>query len=40
MFFHRAGDSPLLGDFFFACFYIDGKSREIEISRKENCKIV
>ena len=36
MFFHRAGDSPLLGDF----FYIDGKSREIEISRKENCKIV
>ena len=25
---------------FFACFYIDGKSREIEISRKENCKIV
>lgn len=39
MFFHRAGDSPLLGDFF-ACFYIDGKSRETEISRKENCKIV
>lgn len=36
--FHRAGDSPLLGDFFCSFLY-RWKSRETEISRK-NCKIV
>lgn len=40
MFFHRAGDSPLLGDFFLLVFISMEKAGKQKFPRKENCKIV